>query len=200
MPGKNGLEVALATHHLPYHLIFITAYNEYALRAFETQAIDYLLKPVTEKRLKQSIEKIDRFKPVIALEQLQAIFDQISPHKSKFQIGIRHGSATLIIDAEHIAYIEAEKGYNCVQLNKEGHHLHGIRSLLSDTSLDQFMLQLPSENFLRVHRSAIVNINQVKSYHSDGRSVYILLKEFPEIRISVSRSSVALVKKRWGIL
>lgn len=199
MPKKNGLEVALETYQYHFHLVFVTAFNEYALRAFETRAVDYLLKPVTAERLQQCLEKIERLKPYPAMEQLQALLYQMSPTSQETkQIGIRHGTATLLVTPEHIAYLESEEGYRRVHLTKNGKELHQASSLLTDMSLEQLLDRLPDDDFLRVHRSFVVNIQQVRSYHPDGRTVYLVLRDFPDLKLSVSRTNTAIVKKMWG--
>lgn len=197
MPKKNGLEVALETSHLNYNLIFITAYNEYALEAFETHALDYLLKPVVKKRLKAALDKLERFRSSQNTDQLKDLLKRLYPSAPQPQIAIRYGNATLIIESEDIAYIEADEGFCKVFLTIRGHRLHDVSELLADSSLDHLLERLPSEKFIRIHRSFIVNTKEVKSYHADGRSVYLCMKGFADKKLPVSRGNVPIVKNLW---
>ncbi len=200
MPGKTGLEVALETHQLEYQLIFVTAYDEFALKAFETQALDYLLKPVSHKRLAQCINKLDRFTTNASAQDLQTLIAQLTPPDNKKKFGIRHGSATILVDLNHIAYIESKDGYSHIHLNQQGKATHHLSTLLSDVYLESLIKQLSNDLFLRIHRSFIVRINQVQSYHIDGRSLYLTLLEFPHLKLPVSRNNAALVKQLWNVI
>jgi DNA-binding LytR/AlgR family response regulator len=197
MPKKNGLEVALLTFHLDYNLIFVTAYDDYAIEAFETHALDYLLKPVTKKRLKASLDKLERFSSSQNSKQLKGLLKRLYPADLQQQIAIRHGNATLIFEVEDIAYIEAEEGFCNVFLTVRGQDLHELSELLADSSLDNLLQLLPAEKFMRIHRSFIINTKEVKSYHSDGRNIYLCMKGFPDKKLPVSRVNAPLVKNLW---
>ncbi len=194
MPYKNGLQVAQATQAQLYHLIFVTAYDEHAIKAFETHALDYLLKPVGLTRLVKALEKItllqNQFSPVI-LNSLQSIISQ-----SECQISIKRGNATVIIEANEVGYMEALTGYCRIHLTKEGETLHKLDTLLSDTPLGQMREQLPEDQFMRIHRSYVVNCQQVERYFTKNRRVFVCLKDYDQI-IPVSRSKVGLVRERW---
>ncbi len=200
MPGKNGLEVALATHHLEYALVFVTAYDEYALQAFETHALDYLLKPVSSKRLGQALQKATKAQASVTEETLQGFLNQLYPQAPRAEMGIRCGSSTFIVTLEHVAFIEAEEGFTRLYLTPSGQRFHDVESFLSDTPLDHIMRHLPDKDFLRIHRAAVVNVHQVQSYHLDGRQLYLLVKHFPHKKLSVSRARVAQVKQQWNVL
>jgi len=200
MPEKTGLEVAMETLDLKYKLVFVTAYDEFALKAFESHAVDYLLKPVSSRRLKRCMDKICDQEPNIAQKQLQDLMAQIFPKAQDNKVGIRHGAATLLIDLDNIAYIRAEEGYSRVFLNKKGQAFHNLPSLLSDSPLDHMIEQLSSNHFLRVHRSVIIRKDQVRSYHSDGRNLYLTLIDHPQEKLPVSRAHIPLVKQLWKVI
>lgn len=200
MPGKTGLDVAMETVDYDYRLIFVTAYDEYALKAFEAHAVDYLLKPVSAARLEKAISRLKDKDSAPPVNQLETLLQTLTQSRESDKIGIKNGASTMIINMDHLAYIEAEEGYSRVYLGKEGKMLHKIESILSDSSLDHFIKELKEDHFLRVHRATIVNMKQVKSYNADGRHLYLSLMDYPDKKITVSRSSAALVKSHWGVL
>ncbi len=216
MPGKTGLEVAMSTYHLPYHLVFVTAYDEYALQAFDTQVIDYLLKPVSQQRLKQCLDKVERLVSTssasvatevsssgisnLDLQQLEQLMDRLAPGKSTKRLGVRNGAATFILETDHLAYIQSEEGFSHLYLNHRGQQTHRCPSLLSDVSLDQLILQLPTDDFLRIHRSTIVRKDQVKAFFVEGRQFYLTLLEFPNLKLPIARTKVPLVKQLWPVV
>ena len=199
MPEKNGVEVALETLSLNYQLIFLTAYDEYAVKAFETRALDYLLKPVTLERLRKSLARLEDHTPAQTPETIETLLKHLYPDSSS-QIGVRHGAMTYIVNGNHIAYIEAEDGYSRIHLTPEGKAMHRLPDLSCDSSLDQLLKRLPSKEFMRVHRSIVVRIQQVRSYHQEGRTIHLFLKDFPDLKLPVSRANGVMVKQVWGVL
>ncbi len=194
MPYKNGLQVAAATQGEPYHLIFITAYDEHAISAFETHALDYLLKPVAMARLMKALEKISllqqQFSPQVFTQLEQDI------QQKQCQISIKRGSATVVINSEDIGYLEALSGYCRIHLTKQGEKRHKLDTLLSDAALGHIQQQLPQDEFIRIHRSYVVNCMQVQNYYTKSRRVFIGLIDFKQ-DIPVSRSNAKMVRERW---
>lgn len=197
MPGLNGLEVAIKTKHVPYHLIFVTAFDEYAIDAFDTYAVDYLLKPITVKKLQQSLEKISQLNRRVSAQQLELVSEEINRKKSPDQLAIRSGSATVIINAEHICYLEALSGYCRVILTLQGQKTYNTDTLITDTSLESIHQQLPQANFLRIHRKYVINVAQILTYYSISRRLYLKIRDFKDVSIPISRRNGALVKSRW---
>jgi len=127
------------------------------------------------------------------LKELNAFFQKEQP---QHQIPLKRGSATVIVDTEHIGYLEAIVGYSRIHLNKTGQQIHKIDSFISDASLEHLHNQLPQERFSRIHRSVIVNLEQVIAYYSEKRRMFIKLKEF-DTTIPVSRRQMAWVRENW---
>ena len=197
MPVMSGLEVAIKTQHKNYQLIFVTAFDDYAIAAFDTYAVDYLLKPVSTVKLQQSLYKITQINSRLSSKELKSLTDEINIQKSKDQLAIRSGSATVIINAEHICYLEALSGFCRIILTKIGQQVYNTDSLLSDAPLEFVFQQLPEKNFLRIHRKYVINVEQILAYYSISRRMYIKLRDFTDISIPVSRRNSALVKTRW---
>jgi two-component system, LytTR family, response regulator len=157
MPGGTGLDVLNNTVHVPY-IIFTTAYGEFAVDAFEQSAVDYLLKPYSQKRLFSALEKLR-----------SRLFD-----KNETQIFVKSGNQMLPLTFGQIEYFSADKDYVSAHSGEEERLLTTTLSALED--------QLDPEQFIRVHRSHIVNIHMIKSMHRHGdRQLKIIMRNYSEI-------------------
>lgn len=150
-------EVAVTTP-----IIFVTAYDEYALAAFQEFGIDYLLKPVTLKDIKRALGKLNRFHPNAAEADLQALFERLNPSgQSRFIV--HTGGAMKAIQSQEIAYFFAEEG--SVFLVTDANN----RYLMSETL--ERLEQLTPGYFFRTNRKTLININKIKTIrpHTYGR-------------------------------
>jgi two-component system LytT family response regulator len=172
MPGKDGFEVLreVEPQRMPL-VIFVTAYEDYAVQAFEICAVDYLVKAVNPDRLRSAVqrakEKIkaqdalnskDRLESV--LRTLEMLEKPVSPYVQRFLA--RNGDSDTIISADDVSWIEAADYYACLHV---GEKIHMIRE-----SIKTLETRLDPHKFIRLHRSAIVNIGFVKELKRDGRS------------------------------
>lgn len=184
MPKPDGFGVveALGDGQLP-HIVFATAYDQYALRAFEIHALDYLLKPFDRDRFRESLSHARR---VIGLEKdredfrtrLRGLLEDLrseSPRLRRFLIQSKRG--VRFVNAEDVLYLEAAGSYVTLHTETEEHLL---RETLSDLEKE-----LDSRTFIRTHRSFIVNVNAIQEIqrHFHGESV-IILKNGGRVRVS----------------
>jgi two-component system LytT family response regulator len=145
MPGMDGLSVIaeLGADTVPA-IVFVTAYEHYALRAFETHALDYLLKPFTDERFFAVLDRVR-----IRLRERRHV-----THVDTASLTVRDGSRTVVIPARDIVWIEAEDYYVRVHT--------AARRVLVRRSLRALTAHLDPDTFVRVHRSAIVNVRSVR--------------------------------------
>lgn len=197
MPVMNGLQVAMHTREENYQLILVTAFDHYALEAFDTHAVDYLLKPVTATKLSQSLKKVAALQQRIPLAHLQQLSDKIYGAKDEQQVAVRKGEATVIVNSSDICYLEALSGFCRIVLTRQGQKNHHTDSLLSDAPLEFMHQQLSQEQFLRVHRKYVVNSDQILAYYSIMRRMYLKVRDFSEAAIPVSRRNSPMIKGRW---
>ncbi len=157
MPVMNGFELLEKILHLPFSVIFITAYNEYALKAFRFNAVDYLLKPVDAADLIQAVAKAaQRIKPTST--QLSLMQKQLRGEAAtRIAIPGQQGGISFI-DLNDIVYSEASNNYSKLIL------ADGKQFLISKT-LKDVQEVLEEEHFLRVHRQYIINLNHVKHFN-----------------------------------
>lgn len=186
MPGMNGFDVAQATAHIHYQLVFVTAYQKYALDAFETRAIDYLMKPVRPALLTKCIEKI-LLQETFAREALE------SYHAKDAVIVLSDGKTRRLIKHSHVCYIEGIGRYRQIHLTQEGQLTHKMGTIISDTTLDRFEETLPNKQFYRVHRGFIVNVGQIARLFIESKRYVVSFNEV-ESNVPVSRAKVAELK------
>ena len=179
MPGLDGFMVAKATEHIPYHLVYVTAYSEHALSAFETKVVDYLLKPVRQTRLERCLEKI---------KQLPS---QSEPSTDS-ELLVFDGKTTYRLTPNDICYIESIGRYQQVNLTPSGEKKFQLQTIVTEETMANFEAKLGDEHFLRVHRSYIVNLSLITQVHREARNTLISLSN-TEQAISVARAKVALV-------
>jgi two-component system, LytTR family, response regulator len=183
MPEADGLTVLseFAAADLP-SIVFVTAYDQYAVRAFDFHAIDYLLKPFDKERFERALR---RAKTSILTERSgelgQRILSALDEIRTKpaflERLVIKNNGHVFFLKAEEINWIEAEGNYVRIHTNKESH-------LLRDT-ISALEAQLNPGKFLRVHRSAIVNIDRIQELHSWFHGEYrIILNDGSQLTLS----------------
>jgi two-component system LytT family response regulator len=148
MPGEHGFDL-LNQLDRPLHVIFVTAYDEYAVRAFEVNALDYLLKPVNPDRLARAIERLSTSRSPEPTESVKRALE----YDDHLFLTIGNGSRFLRINT--IVHIRAEGVYT------EVHTTDGKKALVLK-ALNEWEERLPEKHFVRIHRSSIVNIEYVE--------------------------------------
>lgn len=183
MPGKTGFEMLEDLEHIP-QTVFCTAYEEYALQAFETLALDYLVKPVEIDRLQLTIEKLNRTAGKTPQLQVQELIDMVrqkSENKKLLSIPHKSGDRVILIKTEKITHFHANDKYVEFFTN-DG------KKYLTELSLKKLTDRLP-DNFKQVQRAIIVNMNFVKEYRKYFRGKYILvLDDTNNTRLETGRS------------
>ena len=190
MPELDGFEV-LDFLDAPPPTIFVTAYDEYAIQAFEANAIDYVLKPVIKKRLFNAIEKAKIYiqKKKIWESEVTRILDH-TRKKSISKIAIKSKGKVKLLNIEEIYWIEADGDYSSIHIaNNDFFHKKNLKLLES---------QLPSYLFLRVHRSYIVNLKKIKELSFTAIGGHKLKME-DNSEIPLARRKVQTVKKKLKI-
>jgi DNA-binding LytR/AlgR family response regulator len=192
MPGLTGLQVAERLRHKP-HIVFVTAYSEHAIEAFERQAVDYLLKPVQDERLKQTVERLkNRLTAKEPAPNLDSVLETLLKrlgNQSQFLQWIRAGVGNTIhnIPVDDVLYFEAEDKYTRVVTRQ-------IESLVR-TGLSELETQLDPHLFQRVHRGTIVNLKAIKSIHKNELGALELILDGRKETIAVSRAHASAFRQ-----
>ncbi|HUI09206.1 MAG TPA: LytTR family DNA-binding domain-containing protein [Bacteroidota bacterium] len=181
MPGFDGFEVARRLEVKPF-IVFVTAYNEYALRAFEENSIDYLLKPVEHARLEKTVGKLRRLFGASSLrmdanvEKMLARLASPPPERIKVTLGDR----IILVDLADVVYFEAREKYTYLHTLEKEYAIDGTLADLEGT--------LGGGNFVRIHRSYIVNVRFIREIVRWFAGRYkVRLKDAPGTELVVSR-------------
>lgn len=186
MPGMTGFEVLEQIDHDPY-VIFSTAYDQYAIQAFEKNAVDYLLKPLDEERFKLAVNRaINR----MAAEQssVEDLLKNIrSGQEYDTHVFVQKSEKLINIPVEDIIYLEASGDYTVLNTKNDQY--------LSSSGIGKLQEKLNPEMFIRIHRSTIINLNYLKEIekHFNGGMIVKMQngKSFP-----VSRTYAKLIRKK----
>jgi two-component system, LytTR family, response regulator len=171
MPGKSGLDVfeQMGPAHMPV-TVFVTAHNQYAVKAFEVHALDYLIKPIEPERLHATLlrvrERIASRTALTTQEQLRSVLAGLeggSELRREYpkRLLVPSGSKDAFVNVDEIEWIEAADYYACLHV--------GARSLMLRETIRQLAETLDPRKFVRIHRSVIVNVDQVREIVREGR-------------------------------
>ena len=195
MPGLSGIEVARKIGS-GCRIVFITAFDQYAVEAFENEAIDYILKPVTDQRLQKTIKRLKKQiseKAITSLDITQRMDRLLAALKDRPAAGylkwikVRQGEEVRLISVDDICYFKAEDKYTVLR-TREG------ESLIKKT-IQQLTEELDPDQFWRIHRGIIISVRQVgRVSRSFAGRLIIKLKDLPET-LTVSRSYAHLFKQ-----
>lgn len=167
------------------HIIFVTSYNQYALKAFKHNAIDYVTKPIDKDDLLHAINKAKN--KIFRKKELDGLFKTIQAFRNK-QIAIKGQHETVFVPASQILYLKAEKEYSTVYFINEQNK---IKTLITSKHLGFWENELSGFPFLRIHKSYLVNMDQVQSYNtrtlklSDGTQLDIARERRKEVQTKI---------------
>ncbi|MEY4574360.1 MAG: hypothetical protein RL251_482 [Pseudomonadota bacterium] len=203
MPGFDGFSVVQGVMDIdPPLFVFVTAYSEHAIKAFEAQAIDYLMKPVEPERLadtmdrvrsrladKRTSDELDRLRTVInevapnAADNLSSVDDDLASTRFEKLINIKDRGQIFRVDVESIERIDAAGDYMCIYT--------ADNSLILRETMKDLEKRLDPRTFQRVHRSTIVNLDQVRQVkpHTNGEC-FLVLESGAQVKVSRSYRDV----------
>jgi two-component system response regulator AlgR len=185
MPGIDGIEAAKHMNVLeqPPAVIFTTAFDEYAMKAFDAQAVGYLLKPIRKEKLAAALTQASR----LSRPQLQKIAD---PVQARSHIAVRHREGLRLIPLGEVQFFFAEQKYTTVR------HLKG-EDLIED-SLRSLEEEFGSA-FVRIHRNALVSVQYLESIERNGDGQYFVRLRGCEAPLQVSRRMASELRERFRI-
>lgn len=192
MPILNGFELLMKLTYQP-HIVFTTAFDEYAIKAFEQNSIDYLLKPIRAERLEITMAKISRLETVAnptVLDQktISAFLKQLQPAETMRSLTVTLGDKITIVDLADVMYFQAEDKLTTI-------YTKGDKKHLISQSLSQLEKRLP-ENFMRLNRAHIINDACVLEIRKgfNGKLVFEM-KDAHQTKITTGSSYTAAVKE-----
>lgn len=186
LPGKNGFEVLseITQEQMPV-VVFVTAFDQYAVKAFEFHALDYLLKPFDEDRFEYTLQRartqIERERGGDISRRLLALLrEKDNPPKFIQRLKVKTGSGYLFLKIEEIAWIAAEANYLRIHTEKNSYLIRGTLGYIEGL--------LDPQQFVRIHRSRIVNVDAIKEMHPWFQHGEYSLSLKNGTRLTISRS------------
>lgn len=190
MPVMSGFEMLSKLKKQP-KVIFTTAYDQYAIKAFEENSLDYLLKPVEKDRLDKCVAKLQEMHKPMEMP-LQQLLEQLKPKKEIKTLTVKIGDKILLIALHAIIAIEAEEKYVFLRTEDGSKHL-------TDFTLSNLEERLP-ETFCRIHRSTIINSEKIKEIRKsfNGALVFVMNNK-EQSKFTSSRSNSEALRERFDI-
>ena len=181
MPGLDGFEVVRRLHAKPF-IVFATAYNEFALKAFEENSVDYLLKPIEQNRLDKTIGKLHRLFESSGLQlnqNIERVLAQLAP-ASLQRLKVHLGDKICLIDLTDVVYFESKDKYTAMHTSD--------REYMIDETIAELEAKLDKAEFIRIHRSSIVRVKSIREIIKWFAGRYkVRLKDKKETELIVSR-------------
>jgi two-component system LytT family response regulator len=187
MPGMNGFEMLEQLPGINFHLIFVTSYDAYALKAIRFSAIDYLLKPIDREELQAAVQKVIKRMESPLPEQLKIIFDKMQhPSAAPGKIALPTMEGLQMIPVSSIISCEADDNYTTILLKNN-------KKVVVSSTLKVMEELLAEHSFIRVHRSFLVNLAEIEKYvKADGG--YVVMSDGSQVFISRNKKDELLKK------
>ncbi|GAA5041085.1 DNA-binding response regulator [Marivirga lumbricoides] len=187
MRRETGFDLLKQLPKIDFEVVFTTAHSEYAIKAFQFSAIDYLLKPVDINDLNRAISKVKNRNIGDFSQQLNHLLENLKPHHHQInKIAIPSHEGILFVKVEDVIYLEASSNYTQFYLK------NGQKHLVSK-SLKEYDQMLTDHNFYRIHHSYLININEVTKYvRGDGG--YVILSNNVNLDVSKRKKEAFLQK------
>jgi len=181
MPGMTGIDLIRSLPNPNFHVVFVTAYDAYAVEAFELSAIDYLLKPIGADKVERVVNKIkENIRKAQShmneqLKQLEKIL-KINTNGNDNKIGVGMADKIVFVNIPDILYCEAQGNYTNVVL-------YDGKKIVASKTLGDFENQFAGKNFFRIHHSYLINMNRVKEFQRNEGG-YVMMENNIKLEVS----------------
>jgi two-component system, LytTR family, response regulator len=181
MPHMNGFDMLEHFDRLFFDVVFCTAYDQFAIKAFKYSALNYLLKPVDPDDLKETIRRIEEKKAIPTREQIELLLQNVKnvTKTTTSRIALTTADGMIFVQTQDIIYCEAESNYTSIVLA-------GGKKIMVSKVLKDIDEALAGPDFFRVHNSFLININHIKKFVR-GEGGYVIMDNDANISISRSR-------------
>lgn len=200
MPGKTGFDLVKSLSHKEHMplFVFVTAYDNYAVKAFEESAIDYLLKPLSTKRLALTIDRVRKYLGEEVQEslqdKLQTLLSQMEGPKEVMKVSVENNGRMQLLSPKEIVYCSYESGRIMVHTLGDEYPLHGM------STMDKLTEHLSGSSFFRAHRGILVNLDCIREFSPWFNGKYnLIMADRKGSELVISRTRVKDFKKRLGI-
>lgn len=191
MPNGSGFDLLEKVKDIDFDVVFITAYDHYAIRAIKFSAVDYLLKPVDPEDLIQAVKRVEekRLSKKSLSDKYQVLLSNIKSETKLKKVAIPDGDGLVFISLTDIIRCDSDGNYTYFILNTG-------KKIMSSRTLGEYEEMFEGENFFRVHRSHLVNLDHVKKYIK-GEGGYVVLSDNSQVEVS-RRKKIEFLEKLAG--
>ena len=195
MPGENGFQFLESIPREKYSIVFVTAHDEYAIRAFKVNAVDYLLKPVDPDDLKATVNRLEHLHHLkdenyswkkTYMDSLTDLLNKVNDRRPMEKIAVHHQQGFTLLQLTEIIYLEADSNYTIL-------YLTGGQKIISTKTLSEYEELLIDSPFFRIHKSTIINLQQLKEY-SRVEGDFAVMNDKTKLDISRRRLALFLEK------
>lgn len=181
MNQGNAFDLLNRLDAIPFHLIFVTAFDSHAVRAFRYNAVDYLLKPVNITELRHAVEKLsDKYRENNMLDRVKAVLETMRGADTlEKKIALPTANGLSFVQLKEIIRLEAQGSYTVV-------HMQDGLKIMATVGIKDYEDLLPENLFYRIHHSHIINLNKIKSYQK-GRGGYVTMDDDSYIEVASRR-------------
>ena len=190
MPVMNGFQLLEKIGNIEFSLVFVTAYDQFAVKAFRFSALDYLLKPIDGKDLKAAVEKAEK-RTWPQAQQLSLLKQQLQPGEKVLpdKIALPYQNGVTFAEIKNVIYCESDNNYTRI------HTVDGSKYMVAKT-LGDIQEVLEERNFLRVHRQYLINLNHIKKYVR-GEGNYVILSNNQSIPVARNQKEKLIERFGW---
>jgi two-component system LytT family response regulator len=190
MPQMNGFQVLEAIGDIAFSLIFVTAYDKFAVKAFKYSALDYILKPIETEELIAAVTKVEKHRQT-NLEQINHLKKQLSGEAKALpnQIALPYQNGVKFVSIDNILFAESDNNYTKFYLNDN-------KTYLVTRSLKEMQELLEDRGFLRIHRQYLVNVAQVAKFVK-GDTSHVILTNSVQIPVSRNHRDQLIERFEW---
>lgn len=188
MPEIDGFALVERLDRVPL-VVFTTAHDQHALRAFEVLAIDYLLKPIDQIQLDRALDKLERVAGAAAAPPFAELLEMVRSPRAPQRIASRLGDRVTLLDLDAVSHFHAS--------DRLTYAVSGGKDHVVDETLAALERRLDPALFVRIHRNTLVNIRFITELRGDGAGLVVVLKD--DAQLPVSRDRVRPLKERLGI-
>ena len=182
MPDGTGFDLLKSVQNINFEVVFITAHEEFAIKAIKFSALDYLLKPIDPSELKTAVEKaIKAINDKKDEQQFETLHHNIQPNQKR-RLVLKTQESVHVVELEDIIRCEADRNYTSFYLN-------GGKRILVSKTLKDYEVLLSSHNFLRVQQSHLINLNYIDRYDK-GNGGCVVMKDGSEVPLSPAKREI----------
>lgn len=177
LPDGTGFDILKKQKKINFKIIFITAYNEYAVKAFKFSAIDYLLKPIVTEELIEAVNKVVKYRELEELDlKYKNFLNNISTSKENHKIVLRTSEGMYIVNVNDIMRCESDRNYTTIYLTNK-------KTIVTAKTLSKYEELFKKYNFYRVHQSHLINLSHVISYEKKNYGT-IVMSDYTRLPVS----------------